>query len=81
MAGDPLREPSPLPKDDRLPGWRELVSTYYRAMERVAETLMRSLSRSLGLPADYFDDAFRRGLSTLRLIRYPPRTAETCSGR
>ena len=75
MAGDPLREPSPLPKDYRLPGWHELVSTYYRAMERVAETLMRSLSRSLGLPADYFDDAFRRGLSTLRLIRYPPRTA------
>jgi isopenicillin N synthase-like dioxygenase len=44
-------------------------------MERVAETLMRSLSRSLGLPADYFDDAFRRGLSTLRLIRYPSRSA------
>jgi isopenicillin N synthase-like dioxygenase len=74
-AGDPLREPSPLPEDDRLPGWREFVATYYRAMERVAETLMRSLSRSLGLPAGYFDDAFRRGLSTLRLIRYPPRSA------
>ena len=75
MAGDPLREPSPLPEDDLLPGWRELVAAYYRAMERVAETLMRSLSRSLGLPADYFDDAFRRGLSTLRLIRYPSRSA------
>ncbi len=75
MAGDPLREPSPLPEDALLPGWRECVATYYRAMERVAETLMRSLSRSLGLPADYFDDAFRRGLSTLRLIRYPSRNA------
>ena len=75
VAGDPLREPSPLPDDDRLPGWREFVATYYRAMERVAETLMRSLSRSLGLPADYFDEAFHRGLSTLRLIRYPPRSA------
>jgi isopenicillin N synthase-like dioxygenase len=75
MVGDPLREPSPLPEDDRLPGWRECVAAYYRAMERVAETLMRSLSRSLGLPADYFDDAFRGGLSTLRLIRYPLRTA------
>jgi isopenicillin N synthase-like dioxygenase len=75
MAGDPLREPSPLPEDDRLPGWRDCVATYYRAMERVAETLMRSLSRSLGVPADYFDDAFRGGLSTLRLIRYPSRSA------
>jgi isopenicillin N synthase-like dioxygenase len=74
VAGDPLREPSPLPEDARLPGWREFVATYYRAMERVAEALMHSLSRSLELPADYFDDAFRRGLSTLRLIRYPPRS-------
>jgi isopenicillin N synthase-like dioxygenase len=73
VAGDPLREPSPLPADDRLPGWREAVAAYYRSMERVAETLMRSLARSLELPADYFDEAFRRGLSTLRLIRYPAR--------
>src|SRR5262249_50341132 len=73
VAGDPLREPTPLAEGDRLPGWREVVATYYRAMERVAETLMRSLSRSLGLPGEYFDDAFHRGLSTLRLIRYPSR--------
>jgi isopenicillin N synthase-like dioxygenase len=75
MAGDPLREPSPLPLDDRLPGWREAAATYFRGMERVGETLMHSFARSLGLPARYFDDAFRRGLSTLRLIRYPPRNA------
>jgi isopenicillin N synthase-like dioxygenase len=72
-AADPLREPSPLPDEDELPGWREAVAAYYRAMERVAETLMRSLARSLGLGPEYFDDSFRRGLSTLRLIRYPPR--------
>jgi isopenicillin N synthase-like dioxygenase len=75
VRGDPLREPSPLPYDDELPGWREAVATYYRAMERVAEALMRSLARGLGLRSDYFDDAFRRGLSTLRLIRYPRRDA------
>jgi isopenicillin N synthase-like dioxygenase len=76
VRGDPLREPTPLPDDGRLPGWHECAAAYYRAMERVAEALMRSLARSLGLPAGYFDDAFRSGLSTLRLIRYPPRTAE-----
>jgi isopenicillin N synthase-like dioxygenase len=73
MPGDPLREPSPLPDEDRLPGWRAAVAAYYGAMERVAEVLMRCLARGLGLRLDYFDDAFRRGLSTLRLIRYPPR--------
>ncbi|MGH8180255.1 MAG: isopenicillin N synthase family dioxygenase [Steroidobacteraceae bacterium] len=73
MPGDPLREPSPLPDQDRLPAWREAVAAYYGAMERVSELLMRSLARGLGLRPDYFDDSFRHGLSTLRLIRYPPR--------
>jgi isopenicillin N synthase-like dioxygenase len=75
VAGDPLREPSPLPDEAALPGWREAVAGYYRAMERVAEVLMRSFARSLGLRQDYFDESFRGGLSTLRLIRYPPREA------
>jgi isopenicillin N synthase-like dioxygenase len=74
VTGDPLREASPLPPDEELPGWREAVADYYRAMERVAATLMHSLARSLGLRADYFDAAFHQGLSTLRLIRYPPRS-------
>ncbi|MGO9804635.1 MAG: isopenicillin N synthase family dioxygenase [Steroidobacteraceae bacterium] len=75
VAGDPLREASPLPSSTELPGWREAAAAYYRAMERIARTLMHSLARSFGLPVDYFDAAFRQGLSTLRLIRYPPRSA------
>jgi isopenicillin N synthase-like dioxygenase len=75
VPGDPLREPSPLPDEEQLPGWRQAVAGYYRAMERVAEALMRSLARGLGVRPAYFDDSFRRGLSTLRLIRYPPRDA------
>ena len=71
--GDPLREPSPLPDDGNLPGWRQAAAAYYVAMEKVAQVLMRSLARGFGLRADYFDESFRRGLSTLRLIRYPPR--------
>lgn len=73
MPGDPLREPSPLPGEDQLPGWREAAAVYYRAMERVAGALMRSLARGLGVSPGYFNGSFRHGLSTLRLIRYPAR--------
>lgn len=75
IPADPLREPSPLPDEDQLPGWREAVAAYYRTMERVSEVLMRCLARGLGVRPDYFDDSFRQGLSTLRLIRYPRRDA------
>jgi isopenicillin N synthase-like dioxygenase len=74
-SGDPLREASPLPPEDRLPGWRAAAAAHYRAMEQVAQGLMRSLARGLGLSPEHFDAAFRGGLSTLRLIRYPPRNA------
>lgn len=74
-VGDPLRERTPLPDDDALPGWRMAVATYYRAMERVAQAVMRSLARGLGVDAGYFDASFHHGLSTLRMIRYPPRHA------
>jgi isopenicillin N synthase-like dioxygenase len=74
-SDDPLREPTPLPEEEDLPGWRAAVATYYQTMEHIAGILMRSLARSLGLADDYFDESFRHGLSTLRLIRYPPRNA------
>jgi isopenicillin N synthase-like dioxygenase len=70
---DPLREPTPLPPDSLLPGWREMVTRYYLAMVQVSQALMHSIARSLELPEHFFDSAFDRGLSTLRLIRYPVR--------
>lgn len=62
-----------MPDDATLPGWRAAVAIYYRAMERVAEFLMRALARNFGLRPHHFDASFRHGLSTLRLIRYPSR--------
>ena len=72
-ASDPLREATPLPPDEALPGWQVAVAAYYQGMERVANALMHSIARGLGLPERFFDAAFERGLSTLRLIRYPVR--------
>jgi isopenicillin N synthase-like dioxygenase len=73
-SDDPLREATPLPPAESLPGWRETVATYYLAMEKVSQALMRSIARGLSLDENYFDPAFDKGLSTLRLLRYPVRT-------
>jgi isopenicillin N synthase-like dioxygenase len=71
---DPLREATPLPSEETLPGWRASAAAYYRAMDEVSRALMRSIARGLSLQEQFFDNAFDRGLSTLRLLRYPIRT-------
>jgi isopenicillin N synthase-like dioxygenase len=70
---DPLCEASPLPNEEALPGWRDSVAAYYRGMDHVSHTLMRSIARGLSLDERFFDPAFDQGLSTLRLLRYPLR--------
>jgi isopenicillin N synthase-like dioxygenase len=72
-SDDPLCEATPLPPRDALPGWRESVAAYYRGMEKVSQALMRAIARGLALEERFFDQAFDKGLSTLRLIRYPVR--------
>jgi isopenicillin N synthase-like dioxygenase len=71
---DPLREPTPLPSAEALPGGREAVAAYYRGMEHVSRALMRAIARGLTLEEHFFDRDFEKGLSTLRLLRYPVRT-------
>ncbi|MGC1520415.1 MAG: 2OG-Fe(II) oxygenase family protein [Steroidobacteraceae bacterium] len=73
-SDDPLREATPLPPADALPGWRESVAAYYAGMDKVSQVLMRAIARGLSLEEHFFDRAFHRGLSTLRLLRYPLRT-------
>ncbi|MER9406374.1 isopenicillin N synthase family oxygenase [Mesorhizobium caraganae] len=76
-ADDPLREPTPLPAEAVLPGWRDAAAHYYLAMEALGNALMRSIARGLGLPETIFDSDFDGGISTLRLIRYPLRDANS----
>jgi len=77
---DPLTEPTPLPEEKQLPGWRADVAQYYRGMERLGRLLMASVARGLGLAEAHFDAAFAGGNSTLRLIRYPVRPPESFVG-
>ncbi len=79
-SADPLREATPLPPEDVLPGWREAVRIYYLAMSRLSGALMQSIARGLGLPEKQFDAAFEGGISTLRLLHYPVRPAASFEG-
>ncbi|TPN88264.1 isopenicillin N synthase family oxygenase [Mesorhizobium sp. CU2] len=76
-ANDPLCEATPLPPESALPGWREAAAGYYKAMEAVGNALLRSVARGLGLSETIFDADFEGGISTLRLIRYPLRDADS----
>jgi isopenicillin N synthase-like dioxygenase len=53
-------------------GFRETLEAYYTALDGLALHLVRLLSLSLDLPADYFAEAFRFPHATCRLLRYPP---------
>jgi isopenicillin N synthase-like dioxygenase len=84
---DPLTEPTPLPAEGDLPGWRALAAAYYRDMEATGAVLMRALARAIGVQETVFDAAFENGISTLRFIRYPVRdvasldpTLRVCAG-
>ena len=78
--GDPLLEPTPLPPEDALPGWRDAAATYYRSMEELGRLLMHAIGRGLGLPETAFDAAFENGVSTLRIIHYPERMESSFAG-
>jgi len=77
---DPLRERTPRPPESQLPGWCAAAAAYYLAMEKICRALMQSIARSLQLPQDFFDASFHQGLSTLRLLHYPTRSAEELAG-
>lgn len=80
VSGDPLTEATPQPDSKELPGWQNAITAYYQNMEATGCALMRSIARGLHLDETVFDDAFARGISTLRLLHYPVRSPESFLG-
>jgi isopenicillin N synthase-like dioxygenase len=48
------------------------VLAYFEALEALAHRMLPIYATALDLPADWFDPAFARDRSTLRLAHYPP---------
>jgi isopenicillin N synthase-like dioxygenase len=52
-------------------GFRPVMETYYRRMNRLANDLMAIFAHALDLPEDFFFDKLDKNLSALRIICYP----------
>lgn len=52
--------------------YREVCEKYAEAVEKLSFKLLEFISRSLGLPAEYFSSKFQDHTSFLRLNHYPP---------
>lgn len=65
--------PNPWLADELLPGFRDVVSSWFASMQGLAERLMQVLAVGLGLDADTFQKMFgEHPHSLLKLIHYPP---------
>ncbi len=67
-AGEAFFAPNQWPE---LPGFRETLETYYRAMLGLGANVMRGFALALGADEHYFDDKADKGYANLRIIRYP----------
>lgn len=70
LAGEKLRGPNNWPADQ--PELRAALSAFYDAMGQCGAQLMRCVALSLGAPADFFADKYRKRLQRTQVIYYPP---------
>lgn len=65
----------------RPPRLRPLLETYYEAMERLADDLMRGFALALGLDEGHFVPFIDRHCSSVRLIHYPQQDTPPADGQ
>jgi isopenicillin N synthase-like dioxygenase len=68
-AGTPLHGPNQWPA---MPGFCEVMTSYYEAMEALGRRLMGLFADSLGMPADFFAPWLTAPMTTLGPLHYPP---------
>ena len=75
IADTPLRGGNYWPGD--LPGFREGVMAYFRALNDLGQQLIPAFAVALGMSADYFEEDFaNENNAKLRLLHYPPTQVE-----
>ncbi len=76
-AGDPLAETMP-PNvwPDEIPEFKPVFASLYEEFDRVGAELLSAIALYLGLPERWFDGPIENGNSILRLLHYPPVSAQ-----
>jgi isopenicillin N synthase-like dioxygenase len=64
-----------------MPGFREQMLAYRKAMNELGDRLLSLLATSLELPADWFVPFFDMPVAILRLIKYPPHPANAAANQ
>jgi isopenicillin N synthase-like dioxygenase len=72
-AGKPFRGVNVWPA---TPGFRDTTLSYFNAVWRLGCDLHLAIAADLKLPQDYFADKLDRPMATLRLLHYPPHSAD-----
>jgi isopenicillin N synthase-like dioxygenase len=67
-----MHGPNVWPDAAALPGWREVVHTYFEGMLALSRVVARGLALSLELPGDFFTSRMQHPIAQLLLLRYPP---------
>jgi isopenicillin N synthase-like dioxygenase len=56
---------------ENLPGFRDVIETYYRAMHGLGARLFSAFALALDLPEDYFAPLANRPTAVMRIVYYP----------
>ncbi len=62
--------------DDSAPAFRPAMQALFAALETAGKRVLRAIAAHLGQPADFFDSPVADGNSILRLLHYPPVSAD-----
>ena len=60
------------PAPETLPGFRETVVSYCRAMEQLAQKMLPAYALALDLPQGFFSEPFAEATYSFRMSHYPP---------
>ena len=77
LSGRRFTGPNVWPEETLLPGFRDEILAYLRAMEDFTNRLLPAISVSLDLDPGFFTPHFMESQFNLRLSHYPPVPAET----